>query len=720
MSHENQGQENQGFRVEFNPETGIATLWMQMAGRANKVNPTFGAGFKAALDEALALDGLRGLILASGHKDFSVGADLDFIYRTRDAEALVAQVAELHAVLRRLETCGKPVVAAITGSALGGGYELTLACHHRVALADPRIQLGLPEVSLGVIPGGGGTQRLPRLVGVQPALEMIAQGQMLRPDKALAKGFVDALAPDVAGVFAAAAAFIAANPKAKQPWDAPKFRYPGGHPQGPQGQQVFYGGAAMLIQKTAGVFDAPAAAVKAVYEGTLIDFESALTVEARYFASLVVGDQAKDMIRTFWYHKNAVDKQTDLPRTDDARIGKIGVLGAGMMGAGIAFISAKAGFDVVLKDVRQEALDRGLAHVDAEVAQLRHLSADAKGALRSRIKGTLAVEDLRGCALIIEAVFEDIDLKHRVIAETEAVLDADAIFASNTSALPITDLARGSKRPANFVGLHFFSPVEKMPLLEVIAGDATSDETLARSLAYARAIKKTAIVVGDGYGFYTTRFFSAYILEGAQLVAEGNDPVLVEWAGRSAGMVVPPLKVFDEVTLSLAVHGAEMARRYRDVPEEAGMRLVRAMVAQGRAGKAAGAGFYDYASKPRRLWSGLRALAAEVGERPDEPAEVIGTVDRLRDRLMLVQVLEAVRCLEAGVLRHPRDAEIGAILGVGFAPQTGGPLAWIDREGAAEVVARLDALADLNGDRYAPPQLLRRMAENGERFFEAV
>lgn len=709
------------FRHDFDPETGVATIWMQMDGRANKVNPAFGEGLAATFDEVIALDGLTGIILASAHKDFCVGADLDFVYRTRDAATFVEQVGELHTLMRRVETCGKPVVAALTGSALGGGFEIALACHHRIALADPRIKLGLPEVSLGVIPGGGGTQRLPRLVGVQPALEMIAQGQMLRPDKALAKGYIDAVADDPAALMQAAARWIASNPTAKQPWDQPKHRYPGGHPHGPQGQQVFYGGAAMLTKKTAGVFHAPEAAVKAVYEGTLLDFESALQVEARYFASLVVGDQAKDMIRTFWYHKTAVDKQTGLPRTDDDRITKIGILGAGMMGAGLAFISAKAGYDVVLKDIGQDALDRGLAHVDAQVKKLRHLDADQKGALRAKIKGTLALEDLRGCDLIIEAVFEDIDLKHRVIRETEALLGDDAIFASNTSALPITDLATASARPQNFIGLHYFSPVEKMPLLEVITGEATSEDTLARSLAFARAIKKTAIVVGDGYGFYTTRFFSAYILEGAQLVAEGHDPLLVERAGKAMGMVVPPLKVFDEVTLSLAVHGAEMAKKYTDTPETDGMRLARAMVERGRKGKSSGEGFYDYATQPRRLWSGLRALASEVtGNAPLAADDPVDAVAELGDRLMLVQALEAAHCMENGVLKNARDAEIGAIFGVGFAPQTGGPLAWIDREGAAEVVARLDALVETHGDRYAPPALLRKMAENGERFFEAV
>ncbi|MCA9538418.1 MAG: 3-hydroxyacyl-CoA dehydrogenase, partial [Myxococcales bacterium] len=433
--------------------------------------------------------------------------------------------------------------------------------------------------------------------------------------------------------------------------------------------------------------------------------------------ALVISDQAKDMIRTFWYHKNAVEKQAGLPQIEEARIQKIGILGAGMMGAAIAFVCAQRGYDVVLKDIKQEPLDKGLAHVRDLVGQrLKHLSADARGEVAARVQGTTALEDLRGCDLIIEAVFENIDLKHRVIRETEALLGPDALFASNTSALPITDLAKASVRPANFIGLHFFSPVEKMPLLEVINGEGTSEETLARALNFARRIKKTAIVVNDGYGFFTSRFFGAYIMEGAQLVAEGHDPVLVEWAARSAGMVVPPLKVFDEVTLSLVAHGSEMASRYVDAPETAGMRLVKKMVAQGRAGKAAGAGFYDYSAKPRRLWSGLAALAEGKVEAIDPQV----AVDILRERLMLVQVLEAARCLDTGILRDKRDAEIGAIFGVGFAPNTGGPLAWMDRFGLPEVVARLDALAATHGPRYAPPPLLRRMAENGETFFEQV
>lgn len=709
-------QQNTDFRVDFDAESGIATLWMQMQGRVNKVNPAFGAGFEPALEEALALDGLEGIIVASGHKDFCVGADLEFVYQTRDAAGFIEQVAALHRVLRRLETCGKPVVAALTGSALGGGYEIALACHHRIALDDPRVQLGLPEVSLGVIPGGGGTQRLPRMVGVQAALEMMAQGQIVRPDKALSKGFVDATAPDTEALMQMARDWIAANPEAQQPWDAPKFRYPGGHPHGAQGAQVFFGGAAMLQKKTAGVFEAPKAVVEVVYEGTMLDFESALMVEARAFTALVVGDQAKDMIRTFWFHKNAVEKQADLPQIADARIGRIGILGAGMMGAGIAVVSARRGYEVVLRDIKQEALDAAIAHVDKEIGKLRHLDADGKGEVRSRISATLEVAELKGCDLIIEAVFENIELKHRVTREVEALLGEDAIFASNTSALPITDLAEASVRPENFVGLHFFSPVEKMPLLEIIAGEKTSDETLARALNYARAIKKTAIVVGDGYGFFTSRFFSAYIVEGAQLVAEGYPAILVERAAKAQGMVVPPLKVFDEVTLSLAAHASEMAKRYVDTPESDGMRLVEKLVELGRTGKAAGAGFYDYSSQPRRLWSGLGELATGTVEVED----VHATVAELGERLMLVQALEAARCMENGVLRHARDAEIGAIFGVGFAPNTGGPLAWMDRMGIGNVLAALDALAETHGPRYAPPQILRDMAAKGETWFEPV
>ncbi len=705
----------QGFSAQLDAATGVATITMAMPGRANKVNADFGAGLQDALATALGFQGLKGIVIASAHADFCVGADLDFVYKQRDAKALEEMVGQMNLLYRKLETYGVPVVAALTGSALGGGYELALACHHRIALDEPRVQLGLPEVSLGVIPGAGGTQRLPRLIGIQASLELIAQGKILRAAQAKKAGLVDALAATPEALREAALAWIAANPKAKQPWDVGGFQWPGGvQPNTDMARQLFMAGAAMLAQKTAGAYKAPEVAVRAVHDGSLVDFETALKVESALFAERVVSDDAKDMIRTFWYHRTAVEKQKGLPQTDDAGIRKIGILGAGMMGAGIAFVSAQRGYEVVLKDVKQASLDAAAEHCKKQVAEkAKHLSPAEKEALLGRIRTTLDVQDLQGCDLVIEAVFENKELKHRVTRETEPLLAADGVWASNTSALPITDLAEASAHKENFIGLHFFSPVEAMPLVEVIVGRATSEKTLARALAYVRSIKKTAIVVNDGYGFYTTRLFSAYIMEAAQLVAQGHDPVLVEWAARKAGMVISPLKVFDEVTLSLAAHGFEMMEHYKGEKLDApGVRLVRKMVEAGRTGKAAGAGFYDYQTKPRKLWTGLRELAEGT------PAETgVAYIER---RLMLAQALEAARCLDEGILREKRDAEIGAIMGVGFAPNTGGPLAWIDRRGAAQVVAWADAFATTEGARFAAPKLLRDMAARGETFFEQV
>ncbi|MEE2757752.1 MAG: 3-hydroxyacyl-CoA dehydrogenase NAD-binding domain-containing protein [Myxococcota bacterium] len=707
------------FKVEFDSKLGIATIWMQMDGRANKINPAFGEGFQPAFETALKYEDLKGIIIASAHKDFCVGADIDYVYEARDPKQLATTIAVFHANLRRIETCGKPVVAALTGSALGGGYELALACHHRIAVDTPSVQIGLPEVNLGLIPGGGGTQRLPRLIGLQPALEVIAQGQVLRAKKALSKGLIDELANTQADVFEMATAWIQNRPKTKQPWDESTFLFPGGvQPDSAMGRQLFAGGAAMLVKKTKGAFRAPEAAVQAIYEGCHLDFDSALKIEARYFTTCVVSDQSKDMIRTFWFHKNAVERQADLPKISEARIETVGILGAGMMGAGLAFICARRGYKVILKDINQDALDCGLTHCRTQVdKRLRFLSTDEKAAVLAKISGTLAVEDLSECDLIIEAVFENIDLKHRVIRETEAVIKNDAIFASNTSALPIADLAKASARPDKFIGLHFFSPVEQMPLLEVIQANHTSEETLARALSFGRRIKKTSIVVNDGYGFYTTRLFSAYVMEAAQLVAQGYPPVLIERAASAAGMVVPPLKVFDEVTLSLAAHGFDMREKYDGKPlDEPGVRLVRALVNLERNGKSSGRGFYQYDGKKRTLWPGLADLAeAQVTE--SDPHILM---KKCQDRLMLTQVLEAIRCLDEGILRSTADGEIGAIFGVGFAPNTGGPFAWCDRKGLPFVVSALDALTHEHGSRYQVPERLRQMADAGEQFFPRV
>ncbi|MBV1860415.1 MAG: hypothetical protein KUG77_18525 [Nannocystaceae bacterium] len=563
-----------------------------------------------------------------------------------------------------------------------------------------------------MIPGAGGTQRLPRLIGIQAALDIILQGKILRAPKAKAAGLVDALAANRDTLRQAALAFIAANPGAAQPWDR-KGRMPGPRAGSGDARNLFMAACGMIEKKTAGAYTAPRVALATVQEGLAIDFDRALEVEARAFVHLAISDQAKDMMRTLWYHRNAAKKHEGLPRTDAAGFQKISILGAGMMGAGLAFVCAKAGYEVVLRDINEETLRAATAHCTAQAAKLRHLSDEERRTLLARIHSTLELEPMRGSDLIIEAVFEDLELKHRVTREAERLLAEGGIWASNTSALPIRDLATVSDNAKNFIGLHFFSPVEKMELLEVIVGDETSESTAARALAFAKRIGKLPIVVGDGYGFYTTRLFSAYILEGAQLVAEGHDPVLVEWAARSAGMVVPPLQVFDEVTLSLGAKAFTMGRKYGRKLDMPGVSLVEALVADGRTGKAVGAGFYDYKDGRRRgLWAGLRAHARGV---PD-----ITSVELLRERLLGIQALEAARTVCEGIIQRPRDAEVGAVFGVGFAPGTGGPLSYIDRIGAMRFVHQMDAFTDQYGERYAVPRTLRKMAGDADTFFETV
>jgi len=703
--------QNHGFRAEFDAASRIATLVMQMEGRANKINRAFGEGLAAALEAALAFPDVRGVIVASGHRDWCVGADIDVLFGLRDPAAVRAVIGTLNQLYRVLETCRVPVVAALTGSALGGGYELALACHHRVALDSPGVQVGLPEVTLGVIPGAGGTQRLPRLIGVQSALEHILQGRIVRAEQARKVGLVDELAADPAQLRAAAEAWIVANPKPKQPWDRRDFRWPGAQPDSPEGRALFGGAAAMLLKQTAGAFPAPEAALRAVYEGTFVGIDAGVVIETRHFVQVVTSDAAKDMLRTVWYHRTAAEKLEGLPTSGEPAFQSVAVLGAGMMGSGLAAIAAQAGCDVVLKDIDQAALDKGLAACRGILEKrAKHKSADERAALTARVRGTLDPADFRGTDLVIEAVVENKRVKHAVIRESEAVMNPDGVFASNTSALPIGDLAQASQRPAAFLGLHFFSPVETMPLVEVVRGPQTSERTLARALAFCRAIKKIPVVVNDGYGFYTTRVFARYILEGAQLVLDGHDPVLVEWAAKSAGMMVPPLKVFDEVSLTLGRHVLESGREY--IGEEPGLEageLLTAMVGQGRLGRAAGKGFYDYDAEPRRIWSGLRAFARR------QPGET--GVPYLQRRILLVQAVEAARCLAEGILRGPGDGDLGALLGLGFAPQTGGPFAWLDRQDKPTLLAELDRLATRQGPRFAPPELLRRMAQDGSRFY---
>ncbi len=705
--------DNELLSAVFDPSDGIAVLTMRMEGRVNKVNLTFTEGLVGAMDWLDGLDGLKGVVLTSGHRDFCVGADLDMVYEVRDPTALFATVGQFHQVHRRIET-GVPWVAALAGSALGGGLEMALVCHNRICVDDGRILLGLPEVQLGVIPGGGGTQRLPRLLGIQKALEVMSTGNPLRPAKAKSVGLVQ-LVPDADSLLPAAKQWLADNPRAKQPWDR-GAAWPGGvQPGTPDARNLFLAASAMAYKRTAGAYPAVESLLSAVQEGSTLVFERALEVEARHFTHLVISDQAKDMIRTLFFHKQAADKLVGLPKTEDPQIRKVAILGAGMMGAGLAFVCAKAGYEVVVRDIAEDAVARGQAHIDGQIARLKHLDDAARQQLAGRITATTELAAVQGADLVIEAVIEKLEIKHQVTRETEPLLAPNAIWASNTSAIPITDLAEASSAPERFIGLHFFSPVEKMPLLEVIRGQATSGETLARALAFGRSIKKTNVVVNDGYGFFTSRVFSSYMVEGAELVAEGHDPVLVEWAARTAGMVVPPLQVADEVSLSLAKHALQQGASYLgpEILERPGPKLLAALFDAGRPGKAGGAGFYDYKDGKRRgFWSGLSELSSGT------PAET--GVDVIAKRLMYAQLAETGRALEEGIVREHRDADVMSVFGIGFAPNTGGPLAMMDRIGLPALVAELDALAEAHGARYAPAPVLRRMAEAGERFFDEV
>ncbi|MEN0064400.1 MAG: 3-hydroxyacyl-CoA dehydrogenase NAD-binding domain-containing protein [Myxococcota bacterium] len=687
---------------------GIATLTLAMEGRANKINGEFIEGLGRAWDEIEANADIKGVILTSAHNDFCVGADLEMVYRERDAARLIEGIAVFHRLHRRMEQ-GVPLVAALNGSALGGGYEMALVCNHRIGV--PSIKVGLPEVSLGLIPGGGGTQRLPRLIGIQPALEVISQGQILRADKALAKGLINEIV-EPEKLLAHSKAWLLDNLKAQQPWDASRFRWPSPRPNTEEARNLFLVASAMAYKKTAGAFKAVEHAISAVQEGSVLALDPALQVEMRHFAKLVVSDQSKDMVRTLFFFKQRADRQIGLPKTEAHEFTKVSVLGAGMMGAGIGFLCAKAGLQVVLKDVNGEAVEAGMKHVQAQVARMKWLSEGERAVLLGRVTGTIDVADCAGSDLIIEAVPENKGIKAAVTKETEPLLAEGAVWASNTSALPISELAQASAHPERFIGLHFFSPVEKMPLLEIITGEKTDEATLGRCLALGKALGKTCIVVNDGYGFYTSRTFSSYILEGAELVAEGHDPSLIEWAARSAGMPVGPLQVFDEVTLSLGHKGLIQGAEYRgaELLEMPGVKMLFRMVEAGRGGRSAGAGFYRYEGGRRKgIWEGLSDL---VHATPDETG-----LDIVQQRLLLAQVAEVGRCLDDGVLRDPADAEVGGVFGIGFAPNRGGPLAYADRVGLPELVTQLKALAAQHGPRFAPSETFKRMAAENQTFF---
>ena len=701
---------------------GIITVTIDQTDRKmNVIGDGFNDAFATLTDAFVTDQEAKGLILTSGKSTFVVGADIDQLATIENAEQAFDLVEDLKTSLRKLETSGKPVVAAMTGTALGGGLELALACHYRIAIDSPKTKLGLPEVKLGLLPGGGGTQRLPRLIGIQKALELMTQGKELRPQQAVEIGLIDDIAHDNDELINKAKAWINDNPKAQQPWDKKGFKIPGGDSKHPKVVQVFSIAPAMANQKSHGNYPAITHILSSVFEGCLTDIDNGLKIESRFFVACALSDVSKNMINTLWTQLNSIKKGQSRPEGfERSKVSKVGILGAGMMGAGIAYVSAKAGMEVVLLDTAIEGAGKGKNYstklLDKAISRGRSTE-EKKQALLNKIKTTVSYDDLEGCDLIIEAVFEDVDIKAECTRKSEAVISDNAIYASNTSTLPITELARASKRPNQFIGLHFFSPVDKMPLVEIIVGEETNDATLAKGFDYVGQIGKTPIVVNDSRGFYTSRVFGTYVSEGIAMLSEGIHPRSIEVAGMKSGMPMPPLALQDEVSLSLSLHVMQQAKKameaegktYTPHPATA---VVEKMVKElGREGKKVSKGFYDYPENgEKHLWPELTDLYPTTDEQPSQ--------QDLVDRLLYVQANETAKCYEENVVRTVADANIGSIFGWGFAPNQGGTLQFINSVGVDKFVERSRELAKKHGERFAPAQILVDMAEKGEEFVD--
>ncbi|MFG3344437.1 3-hydroxyacyl-CoA dehydrogenase NAD-binding domain-containing protein [Streptomyces sp. NPDC048018] len=717
-------------------ETGVVTLVLDDPDQsANTMNQAFRASITAIADRAVAeKDSIRGIVYTSAKKTFFAGGDLKDMIKAgpEDAQAIFDTAIEIKNALRRIETLGKPVVAAINGAALGGGYEIALASHHRIALDAPGSKIGLPEVTLGLLPGGGGVARTVRLMGITDALlKVLLQGTQYNPRRALDNGLVHELAATPEEMLAKARAFIDTHPESQQPWDVPGYKIPGGTPSNPRFAANLPAFPANLRKQLGGApYPAPRNIMAAAVEGSQVDFETALTIESRYFTELVTGQTAKNMIQAFFFDLQAVNSGANRPRGVEPRtVRKVAVLGAGMMGAGIAYSCARAGIEVVLKDVTAEAAAKGKAYSEklcAKAVAKGRTSQEKADALLALITPTGDVADLAGCDAVIEAVFEDTSLKHKVFQEIQHVVEPDALLCSNTSTLPISVLAEGVERRSDFIGLHFFSPVDKMPLVEIIKGEQTGDEALARAFDLVRQISKTPIVVNDSRGFFTSRVIGHFINEGVAMVGEGVEPASVEQAAAQAGYPAKVLSLMDELTLTLP---RKIRNETRKAVEEAGGTWVshpgeividRMVDEFGRPGRSGGAGFYEYGEDGRRgkLWPGLR-------EHFTKPEVEIPFRD-MQERMLFAEALDTVRLIEEGVLTSVADANIGSILGIGFPAWTGGVLQYINGyEGAGGVgvaafVERARELATTYGERFNPPALLLEKAERGEVFTDAV
>ena len=693
---------------------GIGTLVIdQVENSANLFSEDFIKKYVETARRAIADDSVKGVIVTSGKPIFMAGADLHALLAgIPDSQSFTASIMEMHHGLREIETGGKPFVAAINGTALGGGLELCLACHHRIALNSTKIKIGFPEIKVGLFPGGGGTVKAPYLLGIQSALMYLLQGIEARPQKALKDGLIDAVAETQEEMMEAAKAFILATRNPVQPWDNKKHKIPGGGMWTPNGVQTMVGASGNVGKLTHGNYPSAQKIIKVIHDGIQIPVDRALEIEARYFTAAVQTPEAKNMIRTgFFGIQNAAKGKARPKDQPKYEIQKLGVLGAGMMGAGIAYVSAKAGMDVVLKDVTVEGAEKGKAYsttlLDKAIAKKRS-TPEKKEALLAKITPTDDPNAVEGSDLIIEAVFENVELKDKVTKETEAVLGEDKIYGSNTSTIPITLLAKSSARPENFIGIHFFSPVDKMPLVEIIVGEKTSDKAIAAAVDYTVAIKKVPIVVNDSRGFFTSRCFGTYVTEGMFLLEEGVPAPMIERVATKIGLPVGPLAVHDEVSLTLSVHIFESDPAEKSAAEKRSYAMVKDLVENHqRTGKRDGAGFYDYPKGgQKKLWPGLKDIYT-----PNVDAL---TEEVVKKRMLHRQVLESYRCLDEGVLRSTTDGDIGSILGWGFPIFTGGALSYIDYVGIDNFIADCDAFKAEFGERWDVPQSLRDLAAAGK------
>ncbi|MGW4885772.1 3-hydroxyacyl-CoA dehydrogenase NAD-binding domain-containing protein [Streptomyces murinus] len=719
-------------------DTGVVTLVLDDPNQsANTMNQAFKASIEAIADRAVAeKDSIRGIIYTSAKKTFFAGGDLKEMIQAgpEDARTVFDTATAIKNALRRIETLGKPVVAAINGAALGGGYEIALASHHRIALDAPGSKIGLPEVTLGLLPAGGGVTRTVRLMGITDALlKVLLQGTQYTPRRAQENGLIHEVAKTPEEMLAKARAFIDEHPESQQPWDVPGYRIPGGTPANPKFAANLPAFPANLRKQTNGApYPAPRNIMAAAVEGSQVDFENASTIETRYFTELVTGQTAKNMIQAFFFDLQAVNSGANRPKGIESReVRKVAVLGAGMMGAGIAYSCARAGIEVVLKDVSLEAALKGKNYSEklcAKAVSRGRTTQEKADALLARITPTGDAADVAGCDAVIEAVFEDTALKHKVFQEIESVLAPDALLCSNTSTLPITTLAEGVERQGDFIGLHFFSPVDKMPLVEIIKGERTGDEALARAFDLVRQINKTPIVVNDSRGFFTSRVIGQFINEGVAMVGEGIEPASIEQAAAQAGYPAKVLSLMDELTLTLP---RKIRNETKRAVEEAGGTwtahpadgVIDRMVDEfERPGRSGGAGFYDYAEDGKRagLWPGLREHFTKAGyEIPFKD---------MQERMLFAEALDTVRLVEEGVLTSVADANIGSILGIGFPAWTGGVLQYINGydggagagAGLPGFVARARELAETYGERFEPPALLVEKADKGEPFSDSA